>query len=567
MFRLCLVFAVCGMRVWCGDLEGKTVSAVIGAPAALALETKAGDPLNPAKLQRDVHKIWSTGRISDIQVEATPDGDAVRLNFRLKPTTTVRVRRVRVNPPTPGVRVELETGTDLDWLGAQQVATAVRKQLVASGYPEATAEARLVPLSDGWADLEIRADKQHTADIASVSFSGELGVTPSELRHALQATESKRMIPGIPGIWRGWRISPAYSDDGIQSDLANLRSFYYRRGYFDADVRLGSVAFAGGKAQVAYAIESGPRSLIRTVNGAAVRRHSRYPADMVCRELFEEQGEAERRGILDFSARVEIQGTPPWVDATSAVRTGPAYRVDRIEFRGNHRFSDQSVRRTMLLDEGAPLDQMLLRKSLARINRNGWFEPLTERDVVMNTPPGSDRATVTLVMKEKKSRNWYLSGPAGPMSVGGSLRFAIGSRLPSWGRGALELSTYTLSLNLMLFAKPAAALLPFLPNRRFIRFVTIERQLLPGQRFLSGFAISPELGWQGTLAGYGVSQTRNFLQGILQTDRALTPDLLATVAHEGREGTLRCEPPPPRFNRLRQIAGAGINVLLSFSPL
>src|SRR5690348_9904641 len=129
MFRLCLVFAVCGMRVWCGDLEGKTVSAVIGAPAALALETKAGDPLNPAKLQRDVHKIWSTGRISDIQVEATPDGDAVRLNFRLKPTTTVRVRRVRVNQPTPGVRVELETGTDLDLRGAQQVATAVRKQL------------------------------------------------------------------------------------------------------------------------------------------------------------------------------------------------------------------------------------------------------------------------------------------------------------------------------------------------------------------------------------------------------------------------------------------------------
>lgn len=566
MFRVWLACLVCGICLRGDNLTGKTISTIVGAPG-LPLETKGGEPFDPTKLRQDVHAIWQTGHVSDIQIEAVPDGDAVRLVFRIKSNTTVSVRRVRVEPPTPGVRVEIEPGAEIDAQGAQHVASEVRKQLESSGYQAAKAEARLIPVSPGVADLEVGVDKGRTADIESVDFSGDPGVKPADLRHALRATASKRMFPGIAGIWKGWSILPPYDADRVQADLANLRAFYYRRGYFDADVRLDSVDFSGGKAHVEFAVKAGPRSAIRSFNGIPLGPQAQHQVEAVCRELFTERREAERRGVLDFSARLELDGAAPAVDAITAVTTGPAYRVDRIDFRGNHSFSDASLRRTMLLEEGAPLDQMLLRKSLARLNRNGWFEPLTERDVALNTPQGSDRASVMIAVKEKKARSWSFSGPAGPMSVGGSLHFGIGSRLPPWGRGILELSTYALSLNLFYFAKPAAALIPFLPNRRFLPLVTLERQLLPGQRLLSGFAISPQLGWQGMLAGYGVSQTRNFLEGILQTDRALTPDLLVTVVHDGREGILRCEPPKPRLNRVRQVGGTAVNVLFSFAPL
>jgi len=566
MFRVWLACLVCGICLRGDDLTGKTIGAIVGAPG-LPLETKRGEPFDPTKLRHDVHAIWQTGRVSDIQIEAVPDGDAVRLVFRIQSNTTVSVRRLRVDPPTPGVKLGIEPDAKMDAQGAQHVASEVRKQLESSGYQSAKVEARLVPVSRGVADLEVHVDKGRTADIESVSFSGDPGVKPADLRHALRATASKRMFPDIPGIWKGWRVLPPYGANRVQADVANLRSSYYRRGYFDADVRLDSVDFSGGKAHVAFAVESGPRSVIRNLNGMPLGPEAEHQVEAVCRELFSERREAERRGVLDFSARLELDGAAPSVDATTAITTGPAYRVDRIDFRGNHSFSDASLRRTMLLDEGAPLDQMLLRKSLARLNRNGWFEPLAERNVALNTPEGSGRARVMIEVKEKKARSWSFSGPAGPMSVGGSLHFGIGSRLPPWGRGIFELSTYALSLNLFYFAKPAAALIPFLPNRRFLPLLTLERQLLPGQRLLSGFAISPQLGWQGMLAGYGVSQTRNFLQGILQTDRALMPDLLVTVVHDGREGTLRCEPPKPRLDRMRQIGGTAVNVLFSFAPL
>lgn len=548
--------------LWCA-LCGKTIAGVSGAPASLPLETRAGERFDPVTLQHDVQAIWTSGRVSDVQVEAQSEGEAVRLVFHIREKNTVRIRRVRVEPPTPGVRVEIEPGTELDSQGVQQIAAGVRKRLASAGFPDARAEARLVPVSPGTADLQVRIDKRRAVDVAGVTFSGDLGVKPAELRRAARATRTKTMLPRIPGLWHGWHLSPGYNSDAVQSDLASLRSFYYRRGYFDADVHLNSTEFEGGAARLDFVIHSGPQYRIRNLNGIPLADSPKNPIDAVCRDLFAQRRAAERRGILDFSARLETDG----VDAATHIPTGPAYRIGRIDFRGNRHFRDETLRRMLLLDEGAPLDEELLRESLARINQTGWFEPLTERSVLVNTPPGSDRAHVIIGLKETKNRHWSFSGPVGPMSIGGSLDFAIGSRLPPWGRGLVELSTYTVSLNLMLFAKPMGALIPFLPNRRFLQFVTIERPLLPGDRLLSGFAITPQFGWQGMLAGYGMSQTRSFLHGLLGTDRARAPELPVTVAHEGREGVMSCSPPRPRFDRVRRVAGAAINVLFSFSPL
>src|SRR5579883_219233 len=567
MWRRFQFFCVCANFLSAAEFLGKTISEVAGAPAALRLETRAGDLYDPAKVGRDVHSLYATGTVSDVRVEAAPDGDAVRVTFRLHRKQTLRVRRLRLMPPTPGVRVELQPGAELDGQGAQQIAAGVRKQLAASGYSASKAEARLISVGPGTADLEVRIEKERPVDVDGVRLSGDLGVNHADVRRALHATRGKRLLPGIPGIWNGWLVRPPYTEDAVQADLANLRSFYCRRGYFDADVRVDSVDLSGRRARIAYDIQSGPRFHIQKLNGAPPPHdRAEYSVEAVCRDLFAARRNAERRGRLDFTARLEIRGEASAVEAATSVTTGAAYRVGRIDFRGNHQFSDESLRGSLLLDEGAPLDQTLLRKSLARINRTGWFEPLSERSIMVNTPPGSDRASVIIGLKEKKARSWNFSGPVGPMSVGGPLQFALGSRLPAWGRGLLELSTYTVSLHLMLFAKPVGALIPFLPNRRFIRILTIQRPLIPGQRWLSGFTIAPQFGWQGMLAGYGVSQTRNLLEGVLQSDRALTPDLPVTVSHEGHEGTLRCEAPKPRLGRVRQIAGMAVSVAFSFSP-
>ena len=59
------------------------------------------------------------------------------------------------------------------------------------------------------------------------------------------------------------------------------------------------------------------------------------------------------------------------------------YRVGRIEFSGNRRYSDSFVRRNLVIDEGETFDEWRLRQSLARLNRAQVFEVLDESSVAI----------------------------------------------------------------------------------------------------------------------------------------------------------------------------------------
>ena len=290
----------------------------------------------------------------------------------------------------------------------------------------------LVPVSAGRVDLHLTVHAGQPVDLKSVEFHGDPGLRLRELRSALRAARIRRVLPPIPGIWAGWRLFPAYYEPALDGDLARLRSLYLSRGYLDANVRLGDVEINGKAAKLDILVQSGPR----------------YPnsgTTNLCSCLIAERRDAERRGVLDFSATLDAT-------LTAHITEGAPYRVGRIEFTGNHRFSDSAVRRNMLLDEGAPLDRMLLRKSIARINRTGWFDPIGESAIAIHTDPATGLADVTVGLTERQHRAWSISGPVGPLSIAGPLQASLSSRLPAF-------ATYTASLSLVAFAHP---LLPFL---------------------------------------------------------------------------------------------------------
>jgi outer membrane protein insertion porin family len=574
-----------------GEIEPKpTISSVEldGEGTAPSLQTQAGQALDPAKLRNDVKALWRTGQFSDVQAETVEDGGETRVIFHVEPRHYLKLRKVEVIPPTPGISPQFPPGTNVDLQTAQQTATEVRKKLEGYGYPFAKVETQLAPVGIKQADLKIKIDRGRHIDIVSTSLTGDLGAHSADASKALKLTARKTILPGI------WHITPGYSDDAVQADLANLQSFYYKRGYFAVDLKAAPVDTNSDKVKLRFEVNSGPRYAIRqfTLFGSngprqiAPTSDGGFPVRSLCQALFEERRKAERQGILDFNARIDVRDVPgepltpgpdarKWADVSATIDLGRRYRIGRIEFIGNHSFREATIRRTFRLDEGAPLDEILLRKSLSRLNSTGLFEPLTQSNVIINTPPDSNRADLTIRLREKKPRFWSFSGPAGPMSIGGSLDFAIGSRLPPWGRGIFELATYSASLRVMFLAQPLSQLFPGfgLPSRRFIPLFTLQRPLLAGQPFISGFTLAPQLGWQGMLLGYGVSQTHGLLNGVFESDRAYATPLTVTVAHSGpggpqdiREGALRCEPVKNTLDWLRIIGGTTTRMAFSFLP-
>jgi len=267
--------------------------------------------------------------------------------------------------------------------------------------------------------------------------------------------------------------------------------------------------------------------------------------DALCACLLNLRRSADAQGRLDFTAEVASAGTNGPVDLTARVWVGSAHAIGRINFAGHSGINDSTLRRAMTIYERERLDVGQLRRSLARINAIGVFEPLTLADISVARRDDGVTADLTIPLRERKRRWWSVSGPMFPGI--GRLQASVSSRLPPWGRGVFDATTYFVSLNVAGFAKP------FL-------FLTLQRPVVPGQELFSGFAVSPALSPRAMLMHYGRTHLAHRVGNLLDVEwnDPLTVPVTSAGALEAEP--LVCVPPKPRLWWLRRGAATAANV-------
>jgi hypothetical protein len=268
--------------------------------------------------------------------------------------------------------------------------------------------------------------------------------------------------------------------------------------------------------------------------------------DELCACLLDLRRTAEAQGRLDFIAEVESAGTGGSLDLTARISVGSAHAVGRITFTGHAGVTDSTLRRAMTIYERDLLDVGQLRRSISRINGLGVFEPLTLADISVAPRDDGVTADLTIPLRGRKRRWWSVSGPMFPRI--GTLRASVSSRLPRWGRGVFEATTYVVSLNVAGFAKP---------------FLALQRPVIPGQELLSGFAVSPAQSPRAMLMHYGRTHLAHSIGTMLDGESI---DPLAVSVRSGGPAEaepLICVPPKPRLWWLRRGAAAVGNVALA----
>ena len=269
--------------------------------------------------------------------------------------------------------------------------------------------------------------------------------------------------------------------------------------------------------------------------------------DALCACLLDVRRSAEAQGRLDFTAEVESAGDRrAALDLTARIWMGSAHAVGRINFAGHSGINDSTLRRAMTIYERDLLDVGQLRRSLARINDIGVFEPLTLADISVARRDDGVTADLTIPLRERKRRWWSVSGPMLPGI--GTWRASLASRLPPWGRGVFEATTYFVSLNVAGFAKP---------------FLALQRPVIPGQALLSGFAVSPALSPRAMLMHYGRTHLAHGIGAVLDVERIDPLTVPVTSAGPLEAEPLVCVPPKPRLWWLRRGAAVAGNVALA----
>ena len=414
-----------------------------------------------------------------------------------------------------------------------------------------------------------------TPRLREVRFEGDLAFEPDALKEVLEDLEIRQVIPGI------WTRRPLYEARAVEADLVRVRSFYVSHGYFDARVGLGGVTVDRGEGILTLEVQSGPQYAVRHIEIDGVNRErgevatdssGRFPADTLCKCLLDAERIAASQGRIDFAIELEVSRADgsaapdtdrSWVDVTARVRTGSAYTVGRINFTGHHRINESTLRRAMALQERSLFDVGKLRRSLARVNQSGLFEPLTLHDVEIRRNPDTLTADLAIAVRERPGRRWSLSGPIGPTAFAGRLQATVSSRLPPWGRGLFEASTYYMTFSLTGFSNPLVRLLPLRMRPSAPALLVLERPYVPGQGLFSGFALSPQLSAGRMLASYGVTHLDRAAQAALIGEPLDSSGLLIPISGPHPRGVgggsepprlLICSPRAPRPRWLRKIA-------------
>jgi len=519
--------------------SAEIVQAVVvrGTHRFVDLATQVGQPFNAETIRKDVRALWGTGRFADIQADAEHGPTGASVLFRLTEAPERRLRKVIIEPSSYGLHLALAEGDFISRPRAESAALDASRLLQRQGYPDAHVSFDLTPVENGRADLRLAVHPGDTRKVKRVEFLGDPGLPPHELQHSLHALRTRRIL--------GWPLYPAYGSEAVESDLARIRSLYFSRGYFDANARVEEASAQS----LAIRIEAGPRYDLSS---------NPLPA---CSCLLAARRAAEREGILDFGATLHVSTSGDTAGWSLDLQRGRAYRVGRIVFSGHHHFSDSAIRSNFVLNEGQRLDEQLLRRSVAPLNRTGLFEPIGENQVAIHADAASGAADIAIHLTERKKGGWRLSGPVGPASLAGPLEASISSRLPAWGAAMFELSTYAASISMFAFARPLLPALGISTKHPLLPVLALRRPFLPGDGWRSGFAIAPQLGWRAAGIVYGVTQLQERLGPVLSGDPRLESELIVPLEGPRGDGAILCDPPQPRLRAVRMTASLALRFL------
>ncbi len=412
--------------------------------------------------------------------------------------------------------------------------------------------------------------------IGAVGLTGTTGVPSSEIEQALRPIRPRVVIPGL------WTHRPLFSQEAVRYGIARVRSELFSNGYFDAAVRLNGIEQKANLAFVSIAIDPGDQYQLGKIEIVDEDKSAQYAPNIggpllvrnLCACLLDLRREAQEEGRIDFDTAITATGhSNKAVDLSVELRTGPRYTVGRIDFKGNRLVLDSTIRKALVIKPGRQFDLRALNRGLQHVDRMGLFEPLSSDSVRIVRRPELGSADVQIQLKDRPQRRWWLSGPAGPFRVGGPLNAAVSSRLPAWGKGILEGSTYNLTFSLLMFSNPLfIKSLAFAPQRTVFPVISLERPILPGQGWTSGFTIAPQLGWKGMAANTATTQLRSRLGDLVRGQTLAEPDIVSRVrrvksGEDARDiGALMCERRGSRWSKLRSAGAMALDLALTGVP-
>ena len=303
------------------------------------------------------------------------------------------------------------------------------------GYNFAEVTTKVKEIDSKNLDLIFEINRGEITRISKISFLGDKKIKEKRLRDIIASEENK--------FWKFITRNTRFNENLINLDKRLLVNYYKSIGYYDVKVTSSSVQVQDKeKVNIVYTIDAGQRYTIKkiTTNVDSVfskklffpleKIYNKFVGDYYSpfkiKKILDEIDLLIESNNLQFVEH-EVQEIIENDEITLSfnIREGEKVLVERINILGNNVTNENVIRSELLVDEGDPLTETSLNKSIAKIKSRNIFKSVDS--VVKN---GSKNNLKIVDIKVEERPTGEISAGAGIGTNGGS--FAINISENNW---------------------------------------------------------------------------------------------------------------------------------------
>ena len=317
----------------------------------------------------------------------------------------------------------------------------IKKLYSSIGYNFAKVEAKVKNIDENNVDLILEIERGEVTKISKISFLGDKKIKEKRLRDIIASQEDK--------FWKFITRNTRFSENLINLDKRLLENYYKSMGYYDVQVTSSSAQVLDTQnIEISYSIDAGKRYVIQKIitNVDDVfdkklffpleKTYNKYIGDYyspfkVKKILDSIDNLIEKNNLQFVEHKVQEIIEDDKIVLSFNIIEGEKVIVERINIIGNNITNEDVIRSELIVDEGDPLTNISLDKSVAKIKARNIFSSVKSE---IKNGSKNNLKIINILVEEKPTGE--ISAGAGVGTNGGS--FGINITENNWlGEGKI----------------------------------------------------------------------------------------------------------------------------------
>lgn len=402
------------------------------------IQTHEGDLYDSEICRQDFQRLWRSNLLRSLRVEIVPVEGGVTLRYIVEekpvidkivwPEKIPHLKQNDIETKFSEAGLLLSDGQPYDDYTIYRARRLIEDLYAGKGFRFAVVTPKIEVVDEQKVRLIWNFDPGENLKVGDIVLDGNRAFNDKELQSVFKNHHESSLWSRIWG-------KDKYEPEKLKEDLNRLREFYFEKGYLD--VRLGDPhvdvytgrSFWNGKPvkrlRITVPVYEGPRYRIANIRFEGAKLFSEQ---QLLKMLYFKDGEwfnnkkvtqsvewiLDRYGekgyifanIIPDPVPVE-DSTEPAVNLVFRMQEHFPQTIRRLEFTGNTFTYDSVIRREFEVQESDLLNAKLLRRSLKKVYRLGYFDNIEPE--VKPVPDKDDMVDIVLKVSENR-RNQIQAG-------------------------------------------------------------------------------------------------------------------------------------------------------------